>query len=402
MMPRTPESEPTVDELMAGIRAILDHRDGGSRKAPSTISPQPSLDRAQLLLDQAEQVADVGSKVPPFTIFGPVRRAVARLIARGLLYFLQVISVDQRVFNGLLSSAVRSNNTALQHLTNHVLQLQDDLETLATKVDTQVAELAQSISSLRTSANLQQSRLAGLLAKEHNSDNGRARREASPQEPLWDALYADLEDRFRGTREDIKRRLESYLPIVRQAKAGQPDRPIVDLGCGRAEWLELLGEQGLAGRGVETNTVLAERGRTSGFEIVEQDAIAYLRDLPDRSIGAVTAFHLIEHLPLENLLALLDETLRVLRPGGLAIFETPNPANVQVGSCTFYLDPTHRHPLPSPLMKFLFEARGLCNVEIVPLHPYPAGQRIAGAEGAARFEDYFYGPQDYAVIGTKA
>jgi len=102
------------------------------------------------------------------------------------------------------------------------------------------------------------------------------------------------------------------------------------------------------------------------------------------------------------LIQLLDETVRVLKPGGVAIFETPNPQNLLVGSCNFYMDPTHHNPLPSPMMKFMVEARGLCWVEVVNLHPYPATFRVNGSELAERFSEYFYGPQDYAVVGWKA
>jgi len=118
----------------------------------------------------------------------------------------------------------------------------------------------------------------------------------------------------------------------------------------------------------------------------------------------VTAFHLIEHLPLDVLINFIDETVRVLRPGGIAIFETPNPENIIVGAFSFYLDPTHRRPLPAPMMKFLAEARGLYDVEIKYLHPYGEEFKLKDdkSEIAVRFERYFYGPQDYAIIGYKA
>jgi 2-polyprenyl-3-methyl-5-hydroxy-6-metoxy-1,4-benzoquinol methylase len=117
----------------------------------------------------------------------------------------------------------------------------------------------------------------------------------------------------------------------------------------------------------------------------------------------VTGFHIIEHLPFEVLVKLMDETVRVLKPGGVAIFETPNPENVLVGSYTFYLDPTHRNPLPSAVVKFMAEARGLCRVEVMPLHSLEAYRmEEAGLEITKRFNEYFYGPQDYAVVGWKA
>jgi SAM-dependent methyltransferase len=219
----------------------------------------------------------------------------------------------------------------------------------------------------------------------------------------FDALYLSFEDQFRGSREDIKERLHVYLPILKDANLGADGRPILDLGCGRGEWLELLQEQGLQARGVDCNRVLVAECRQRGLEVVEGDALTYLRTLPDASVGAVTGFHLIEHLPFDAMIFLLDEAVRILKTGGVAIFETPNPENVRVGSYTFYLDPTHRNPLPSAVIKFVAEARGFCGVEIKTLHPCAAACRVeeAGLEVAKRFNEYFYGPQDYAIIGWK-
>jgi hypothetical protein len=97
----------------------------------------------------------------------------------------------------------------------------------------------------------------------------------------------------------------------------------------------------------------------------------------------------------------LDETLRVLRPGGVAIFETPNPRNVLVGSQTFYMDPTHRKPLPCEMMKFTAEQRGLCRVSVQELNPSEIPEIPEGSDVARRFNAYFYGPKDYALIGWK-
>jgi O-antigen chain-terminating methyltransferase len=146
---------------------------------------------------------------------------------------------------------------------------------------------------------------------------------------------------------------------------------------------------------------MAEQCRERRLEVTESDGITHLRSLPDASIGAVTGFHIVEHLSFELLIQLLDETVRVLKPGGLAIFETPNPHNLLVGSANFYTDPTHRNPLPSPTLKFLAEARGLCRIEVINLHPFPEAFHVVGSEVAERFNEYFYGAQDYAVMGWK-
>jgi O-antigen chain-terminating methyltransferase len=98
---------------------------------------------------------------------------------------------------------------------------------------------------------------------------------------------------------------------------------------------------------------------------------------------------------------LLNETMRVLRPGGVVIFETPNPDNVVVGSHYFYLDPTHRHPLPSELMEFVFKHQGFREIEVLNLHPWDSGRVAGEGQLAERFNGYFYGPMDYAIVGRK-
>jgi SAM-dependent methyltransferase len=212
-----------------------------------------------------------------------------------------------------------------------------------------------------------------------------------------DELYAALEDRFRGSREEIKERFKIYLPYVETVRDGL----VLDLGSGRGEWLELLNEAGIKARGVEDNRVAIEQCRKRGLEIVDEQALVHLRSLPDGSVAAVTGFHLIEHMPIDALVSLLEQVMRVLRPGGLAIFETPNPENVIVGSNFFYLDPTHHHPLPSELMEFLFESRGFERVEVLNLHPWDAGRVAGEGELAERFNGFFFGPMDYAILGWK-
>jgi len=213
-----------------------------------------------------------------------------------------------------------------------------------------------------------------------------------------DDLYSELEDRFRGSREEIKERFKIYLPYVEPVR----DTPVIDLGCGRGEWLELLKETGISARGVEKNLVSIQQCRDRGFEVVDSDVLAYVRSLGDGTAGAITGFHIIEHVSIETLVTLLDEVLRVLRPGGVAIFETPNPENVLVGSNFFYLDPTHKHPLPSELMQFLFDNRGFDPVEILNLHPWETGRVAGEGELAERFNGLLYGPMDYAVLGWKS
>ena len=229
-----------------------------------------------------------------------------------------------------------------------------------------------------------------------------------------DAMYASFEDRFRGTRADIKQRAAIYLPFVRAAKAGTTNSPVVDLGCGRGEWLEVLRDEGLFGRGVDTNRVFLRACQEMNLDVTGSDALEYLRDLKPNSVGAVTSFHLIEHLPMKVLIAMIDETLRVLKPGGIVVLETPNPENLQVGACNFYTDPTHRNPMPPVLTESLLELRGFVNPVIVRRDqekmrslapPHVAnGQPLAANINPmveVMLSNFFVSP-DYAVVATKA
>lgn len=219
----------------------------------------------------------------------------------------------------------------------------------------------------------------------------------------FDSLYAAFEDVFRGSREEIKTRQAVYLPLLHDAGIGSSEMPLLDLGCGRGEWIELLKENGLAASGLDLNDEMIERCKSLSLSVAKGDALSHLGGLPDSSLGAITAFHLVEHMPFELVIQLVDESLRVLKSGGILILETPNPANLLVGAHTFYLDPTHLKPLPSPMLRFFVEGRGFCDVHVRELHPYPDVVRLPdeGSGVGSRLNDCIYGPQDYAVIGRK-
>ncbi len=216
-----------------------------------------------------------------------------------------------------------------------------------------------------------------------------------------DALYVAFEDRFRGTRSAIKERQRVYLPRLRQANLGTVERPILDIGAGRGEFLELMAEEGLVASAVDINPKMAAMCEEAGLRCVVGDALGVLASYPDASLGAVTGFHVIEHLPFKTMVRLMDEALRALVPGGLLILETPNPANILTASRWFYLDPTHRNPLPGELVAMIAEARGFPYPEILPLHPM--SERFPGTDRllAAALDRVFYGPQDYALVARK-
>lgn len=254
---------------------------------------------------------------------------------------------------------------------------------------------------------LQQKRLIALFLEDakkrlpevHTQDE--LKKIVDEKQHLLDGFYTAFEDSFRGSNEDIINRLKVYLPFLRDARVGTADSPILDVGCGRGEWLQLMIECGYSAKGLDINRVMIEQCQARGLEVIESDVMAYLKSLPDHSLGAVTGFHIMEHLPFEILMELFYETVRVLKPGGLTIFETPNPENLLVGSCNFYYDPTHRHPLPPPTIEFIANFVGLSRVQILRLHPLSHQIVVDDSELAKRFNEYFYSFMDYSVIGFK-
>ena len=222
---------------------------------------------------------------------------------------------------------------------------------------------------------------------------------ATPDDHQLDAFYLSFENRFRGPRKDIKKRVRFYLPFLRKARAGTKARPVLDVGCGRGEWLELLREGKLEAIGIDLNEAMVAQCKERGLKVVQGDAIEFLRNLPDRSQGAVTGFHIIEHLPLEVLIQLLMHSRRVLKPGGIAIFESPNCKNLMVGACNFNIDPTHRNPVFPETAQFMLETHGFERVTLEYLSPVDTTTLGNIDEESPRIRELLYGPQDFAVIG---
>ncbi|MBD3815360.1 MAG: methyltransferase domain-containing protein, partial [Halothiobacillus sp.] len=223
---------------------------------------------------------------------------------------------------------------------------------------------------------------------------------AVEQEAL-DAFYIAFENACRGHEADIRAGLRVYLEYVHRSAAAQ-GHPIIDLGCGRGEWLRILKEEGFNARGIDQSPAMVEHAKAYGLDVEQGDAVAALARLPESSVGGITGFHIIEHLPFPVLFRLFAEVARVLVPGGIAIFETPNPENLLVGSHTFYHDPTHRHPITPTFITFLAQYHGLGGIEILRLHPYPESAKVPGHDPLTeRVNGHLCGPQDFALIAYR-
>lgn len=187
----------------------------------------------------------------------------------------------------------------------------------------------------------------------------------SPESSAFDDFYAAFSERFRGPYAVIKERLRVHARTVREA--GEPLGRLLDLGVGRGEWMELAAEAGWQCTGIDTNPTIVAGTRARGFDVIQVDALEYIRGLGAASIGVVTAFHIIEHLPPEAQLQLFLDAFRILKPGGLLLVEWPNAEHPRVAEYDFWVDPTHRTLLPHELVSFMAEHVGFADLKLLRL-----------------------------------
>lgn len=256
---------------------------------------------------------------------------------------------------------------------------------------------------LQESLNNRQSQLkvdmARALAKKQDKPSDSALQ--AKQSEIWadDELsdfYAAFETAFRADSDTLQAHLARFIPYV-EGLAHRRKQPlnILDIGCGRGEWLALMQERQHHATGIDTNQQTVDACRLEGLNVVQGDALNYLAGIESESLDLVSAFHVVEHLRFEALMRLFDACLRVLKPGGLIIFETPNPENLTVGAYSFYFDPTHLHPIPPLTLRFIAEQRGFTSCEVQRFNPRKE------VESSALTQQWFEGPVDYALIGFK-
>ena len=219
-----------------------------------------------------------------------------------------------------------------------------------------------------------------------------------------DEFYKNFEDRFRGTRAEIKERLKVYLPYLENLKSRpQAEQKLfIDVGCGRGEWLELLAQANIPSIGIDMNEAMVNLCVSEGLAAKTDDAIRFLWQQEQSSAAGVSGFHIIEHLPFDKLIELFDAAYHALEQGGILIFETPNPENLIIGACNFYYDPTHLHPVVPEVAQFIALQRGFSRAEIVRLHPFPEEYQMPGDSAAdIALNKFLFSAQDYAVLAWK-
>jgi SAM-dependent methyltransferase len=224
--------------------------------------------------------------------------------------------------------------------------------------------------------------------------------------------YVAFEDQFRGSSDEIRRRQAEYLPMFEGAA------DVLDVGCGRGEFLELLALNGITARGLDMNEDMAELCRAKGLDVVAGDAFAYLRDSPDASLGGLFAAQVVEHLEPGYLIRLLEVAYDKLRPGSKIVLETINPTSWAAFSGNFIRDLTHARALHPDTLQYLLTASGFQRVTVIFKAPVaegallkhvPVSEEMPALDEVVRavngntdkLNGLLFGYQDYAVVGER-
>jgi len=192
-----------------------------------------------------------------------------------------------------------------------------------------------------------------------------------------DVIYRGFEDRFRGSIDAIREKQRVFVPIF----AGASD--VLDIGCGRGEFLALLKEHRINGRGIDTNAAMVADARSRGLDVVQADAMAHLQSLPDAALGGVIASQVIEHMAPSYLLALLPIIARKLRPNAPIVLETINPACWLAFFSSYLRDFTHVWPVHPETLQYLLQAHGFARVEIRYTEQAPDAVRMRVVDPAS-------------------
>jgi SAM-dependent methyltransferase len=367
----------------------------------------------------------------------PQGGGLGRALDRRAFDALEPVIDRQARFNAVL---VRLLNAHLEHGARHHARLREMSEALvryAQRVEP-VMEARDDMRVARAPSQAEQvlevfgrrlegmkGRLEGLLALRDRlevlSEEVRALREAlvagapppqvarSATRAAVDSTYTAFENRFRGSREAVRARQADYVELLRGHS------PVVDLGCGRGEFLALLRAAGIEARGVEGNAHAVSDCRGKGLDVLEGDLVEFLRGQGAGRLGAVFAAQVAEHLPPPVLTALLAEAHRVLRPGGLLVLETVNPSSALGFLDVFIRDLTHERPLHPDTLRFLAAAAGFSEVRIEMRSPVPDDVRLhllpggglpppvvkALNENVERLNALLFAPVDYALVARR-
>ncbi len=256
----------------------------------------------------------------------------------------------------------------LMHLWQQVLPLLDARDRATQDA---VAELRAVTDMAQRAAAMTRRELERLTVRPSSLEASTAPAEAARAAPATHAYkYVAFEDRFRGSEEEIRTRLADYVPFFQDASN------VLDIGCGRGEFLDLLEHAGVSAKGLDLNSEMVEVCRSRGLDVVEADALAYLSSVADESLGGLIAVQVVEHLQPDYLTGLLQTAFYKLKPGARLVLETINPACWVAFFESYLRDLTHVRPIHPDTLQHLLHASGFSSVDIVYRAPIGEEARL--------------------------
>ncbi len=395
---------------------------------------EDAVDRLRDHLDDPGERTEMVPPPPPLPPGGPSARAkriVKGVIRRGIAWYVdpRVDDAAAQVSHQLGSrieavreetiptdeqnAEVRALTVNFELLKGELRSVQTIMEELATAIAPAAGPQAASerMAELRERVNALDRRLRQVknaaLPPSTSAAEAPAGDVAPPSASSESFDYVAFERRFRGDPAHIlEQARERYLPLLRE------HAPVLDVGCGAGDLLEILRDANVEASGVDITSDMVAEAQARGLDVHQADAVEYLRSLPEHSLGSIVAIQVIEHLPIGVLVQLLELAATRLRPGGVFIAETPNPGSLFVLGNSYILDPTHVWPIHPALATFLCENAGFHRIEVRYYDPAESLHlpRITDPDAPAWVEDVnrafeqlnttLYGPLDYAVIAT--
>jgi 2-polyprenyl-3-methyl-5-hydroxy-6-metoxy-1,4-benzoquinol methylase len=392
--------------------------DGSSRQRRGRLAP-PSIDQA--LIERLNTWWRVGGpELSAATwkqrVAYPLRRALALVLGPQETFNSALVQYVNAA-NSSQSEAVRQIDEALDHV-DDMRRYQEALGARERRMEAAMRAIRAEHDELRTTISLLQQQMRSERPARPEAAPGAAGPPAvasaapdvnrSATETL-SSKYVGFEDQFRGSADAIRERLAGYAPLFDGAS------DVLDVGCGRGEFLRLLGEHGVRARGIDLNGAMVDVCRAQGLDATTADALGYLRAQPDASLGGLFAAQVVEHLQPAYLTQFLDAAFDKLRPGAVIVLETINPACWFAFFESYIRDITHVRPLHPDTLKFLLVATGFQQIDIRYSAPYPQHEKlqpIAAAPGltdaaetlnanADKINRLLFTYLDYAAIGRR-
>lgn len=210
----------------------------------------------------------------------------------------------------------------------------------------------------------------------------------------FDFDYARFAEKFRGKADEIRERQRMYVPLF------EGRRNVLDIGCGRGEFLELMRETAVPARGLDLDAESVAMCRSKGLEAETGDVFDLLALASDGAYDGIFAAQVVEHMTPQQVPRLVKLCSQKLRSGGVLVLETPNPECLAIFATHFYIDPTHQRPIPPALLAFYFEEYGFGRIEVKRLspavHDFPSLNELPEA-----VRNQFFGGLDYAIVGSR-